>query len=269
MTAAMHSLPGILDEVLNDLRAKYQVGEKHPVPVEDIVEAEGGRVIRRFMIADASLSYLKRGRGFRITVNSAQAEVRQRFSIGHELGHVVLDRAQQKSVQGSQAHSCEVVPEMDHMDLERSCNRFSAGLLIPDEVAAWLSDWGVLTIEGLRESAQRWAVSLPALAWHVLEEVPGDGGMISIGYANHETHGRGARLEVDWSVFPKNSRIFVKPGLAVVSTASLQRMFASHTEELFANTVVPLPGFQEERNVRAMSTQGRLLLLVSPSAGSW
>ncbi len=262
------SFADLAEDALAELKARYQVGERHPVPVEEIVRGEGGRVVRRFMIADASLSYPKRGRGFTIAVNSSHPEVRQRFSTGHELGHVMLERMSRDPGGKQAGRTCQVEPEVNHMDVERLCNRFAAGLLIPDEVVMWFADWGVLSIAALSEGAQRWAVSLPAFAWHVLEKTPGDGGLISLKWVTPEGRGGGSRLVVEWSVFPRNPGVFLKPGLPVVSTPVLREMLSCRDEESFPGVNMPLPGFIEERDVRALGTRGRLLLLVSPSATS-
>jgi len=177
----------------------------------------------------------------------------------------MIDRARAGSETASAVRSCEVLLAANHGAVERACNRFSAGLLIPDEVVTWLADWGMLSIEDLRATARQWAVSLPALAWHVLETANGDGGLVSLRWWRPEARGRKSRLVVEWSVFPKARELFLKPGIVVVSTPVLREMLACHEERLFTDATLPLPGFQTGRDVRALTTEKGVHLLVSPA----
>ena len=261
---ATDSLDILVNEALTDLNARYRIGDIRPVPIEEIIKSEGGRIVRRFMTIDASLSYGKRGDGFRISVNSAHPAVRQRFSIGHEFGHVVLERASSGVRNGSHPRSCEILSAPSPEAVERTCNKFSARLLIPDEVVGWLADWGILSIQGLRNAARDWAVSLQALAWHVFETAPGDGGIISLRWSKSPGDHGGHSLSVDWAMFPKGPRFSLEQDAAVVATPLLDEMLSCNEETTFREVVVPLPGFGFKRNVHALRTAGSLLLLICP-----
>jgi Zn-dependent peptidase ImmA (M78 family) len=254
----------VIDEALSDLKARYGIGDRKPVPIEEVVNSEGGRVVRRFMTIDASLSYLKRGTGFRISVNSTHPTVRQRFSIGHELGHVVLERALIDRRDPSIQRACEVLPLTNPKDLEQTCNRFSARLLIPDEIVAWLADWGTLSLEGLRNAAEAWAVSLQALAWQVLEVAAGNGGIIALRRSRIAGDRGNASLRIDWAMFPKGPRLVLEPGFPVVTTPLLEEMLSSNDEKIFRNVEVPLPNFLSSRDIHALRAGGILLLLIRP-----
>jgi hypothetical protein len=80
-----------------------------PVDVERLARAEGYTVERRPLGDDDGETV-----GRRITVNRDQARVRQRFTIAHELGHVVM-------------HSSHGTDD----DSERQADEFAGALLIP------------------------------------------------------------------------------------------------------------------------------------------
>lgn len=60
-----------------------------PVPVEEIVEAAGFRIVRLTDIADG-ISGIVSVRDRLIGVNGRHHPHRQRFTLGHELGHILL-----------------------------------------------------------------------------------------------------------------------------------------------------------------------------------
>ena len=80
-------------EVAKELLKKYNVTTA-PVPVERIAKQEGARI--QFGPLDRELSgmfFIKDGVSF-IGVNSLHHPNRQRFTIGHELAHMLLHRDQ-------------------------------------------------------------------------------------------------------------------------------------------------------------------------------
>jgi Zn-dependent peptidase ImmA (M78 family)/transcriptional regulator with XRE-family HTH domain len=68
-----------------------------------------------------------------IGVNEAHPRVRQRFSVAHELGHLVLD-GEQSFFDFIGVESVPLSESPDHETLERKANQFAAALLMP-------SDW--------------------------------------------------------------------------------------------------------------------------------
>lgn len=93
------------------LLTKHWVREA-PVDVERIARAEGLTVERRELVdLDGQLV------GSRIEVNARHSQVRQRFTIAHELGHFVM-------------HSGHGADEPS----ERAADVFAAALLIPPEI---------------------------------------------------------------------------------------------------------------------------------------
>ncbi len=61
-----------------------------PVPIEDIAAAEGALVVRNHFQGHESGFALREGGRWIIGVNTATSPRRQRFTIAHELGHLLL-----------------------------------------------------------------------------------------------------------------------------------------------------------------------------------
>jgi Zn-dependent peptidase ImmA (M78 family) len=72
-----------------DLLAKYEVTEA-PVPIERIAESEGAMVVRNHFPGHESGFALREGGRWIIGVNTATSPRRQRFTVAHELGHLLL-----------------------------------------------------------------------------------------------------------------------------------------------------------------------------------
>jgi hypothetical protein len=141
-------------------------GESLPVPIEDIVDTQFGLLVRDVeemgtapgspeLRADQSLSGLLLASRGEIWVNATEAREwppRRRFTIGHELGHWILHRADGESVfcrpnaiepadqsaaEESKAEELEDLPPLLDRDRppvplqEHEANAFAAALLMP------------------------------------------------------------------------------------------------------------------------------------------
>lgn len=145
---------------------------KHPpVPVEEIAEVLGAQV--RYSPFEGELAgMLVRGEeGNRIIgVNSLHHINRQRFTIAHECGHLLLHKGdvhidRSFRVNRRDAESSKAInPE------EIEANRFAAELLMPyDMIAADLRDH-LIDIEdedAIKELAQKYQVSLQAMTHRI------------------------------------------------------------------------------------------------------
>jgi Zn-dependent peptidase ImmA (M78 family) len=145
------------------------VGLTHP-PVDPAAVAAGlGAEVRLFDLeADVSGVLYREADRRVIVVNKRQSAVRQRFTIAHEIGHLVLHRGHAVHVdegfrinlRDPRAATAEEVEEIE-------ANAFAANLLMP---AAWVRqdvDGGRLDPsdeDALAEFAERYGVSLHAMA---------------------------------------------------------------------------------------------------------
>ena len=119
-------------EVLNEARKTI------PVPVKSLPASLGIKLKAAFLASGISGMLEKKGESFLLTVNVADPETRQRFTIAHELGHYMLhrhlvgdglddDRAY-RSTEAGKYHNTMIGPEE-----ETEANKFAANLLMPRE----------------------------------------------------------------------------------------------------------------------------------------
>ncbi len=100
--------------------------------------------------------------GFRlILVSNAVSWTRQRFTLAHELGHVLAGDAQDLRVDID-----VMVPSTEHADTERRANAFAAGFLIPTEEIRSVVD--EIDDDVFARLVGRFGVSPSALSWRLL-----------------------------------------------------------------------------------------------------
>lgn len=105
-----------------------------PVPVDDLA-VQAGATIRYGRLEGALSGMLYRaGDESIIGINSAHAHVRQRFSIAHELGHLVMHEPDLRIDE----HNFVVFRDRDSSKAtdpaEIEANQFAAALLMPEEL---------------------------------------------------------------------------------------------------------------------------------------
>lgn len=101
-----------------------------------------------------------------ITVNSASAWVRQRFSLGHEIGHWHYHRGR------TLVCSSEDIREHGNSGifLERQADSFSADLLMPSYILdPYLRQFQSLNFDTIRQVAKAFNTSIPATAIRLTE----------------------------------------------------------------------------------------------------
>jgi Zn-dependent peptidase ImmA (M78 family) len=106
-----------------------------PVSVEDIAEGEGATILRNNFDGSESGFTLRDGKKIIIGINTRTSRKRQRFSIAHEIGHVVLHPLNSLIVD----HSVRMDWRDDISSLgtnkqEIEANAFGAALLMPHEM---------------------------------------------------------------------------------------------------------------------------------------
>lgn len=137
-----------------------------PIPVERIV-AKQGCSIRSSDLKDVSGILVRSPKGNVIGVNSAHPETRRRFTIAHELGHLLLhegqevwyDRDFRVSLRSDESSAGVNVEEVE-------ANFFAASLLMPDRMLSDDFRAGSIDledVEGVREIARAYAVSPQAM----------------------------------------------------------------------------------------------------------
>ena len=113
------------------LLKEYRVHEP-PVSVGDIARGEGAQIVRQRFEGSESGFILRDGKLTVIGVNTLTSRRRQRFTIAHELGHMLLHDGKPLIVD----HSVRInfrsdISSMATDDAEIEANAFAAALLMP------------------------------------------------------------------------------------------------------------------------------------------
>ena len=117
-------------------------------------------VIKRELLApDVSGSLKKEDGVWVMTVNSSHPNVRQRYTMGHELGHYLNHRDSMKSFEDSVFFRSSHKSSMEYM-----ADEFTARLLMPESDVKSLLKNGVKTV---REMAAKFDVSLEAMKYRL------------------------------------------------------------------------------------------------------
>jgi Zn-dependent peptidase ImmA (M78 family) len=144
-----------------------------PVPLDRIIRAAG--VIVQYGPFDGELSgmaFIKDGQAM-IGVNSLHASTRQRFTLAHELGHILLHRP---VLEASGVHVDKGSLRRDSLasegvdDQEIEANNFAAELLMPEPLLAAALDGHNLDLEddeAVEALAKKFKVSTTALQFRV------------------------------------------------------------------------------------------------------
>ena len=112
-------------ELLSAMRAT-----RPPIDVDAAASLCGVFVIRRRFSNDALSGFLYIGQHRTIGVNALHTDARQRFTLGHELGHLVLGHHADFHIDLFSPVSAGDPPEYDWRQ-ERAANTFAANLLMP------------------------------------------------------------------------------------------------------------------------------------------
>lgn len=110
-----------------------------PIDVEKLAHKLGYEVVYQHMQGDVSGTvFLDRGAQITIGINTFHADVRQRFSIAHEIGHAQLHQTslRRKPIVDPPARVLfrDGTSSLGEDPLEVQANQFAAGLLMPREL---------------------------------------------------------------------------------------------------------------------------------------
>jgi Zn-dependent peptidase ImmA (M78 family) len=155
-----------IQRAVNELLDKFNV-IKPPVPVRQIARGLGARIYQEEQEGNISGFIYRSGSETVIGVNTRQASVRQRFTIAHECGHLVLHDLNELHVDRDfvirlRSNLSSLGLDKDEME----ANRFAAELLMPTRLLKGDLE-GVsldLTDDNMfRSLAKRYGVSVQAL----------------------------------------------------------------------------------------------------------
>ncbi|MEV6831873.1 ImmA/IrrE family metallo-endopeptidase [Amycolatopsis sp. NPDC051102] len=118
------------DEAAQNLLDKYSVAHA-PVPVEKIAASEGAEIVRQRSEGQESGFALRMDGRWIIGINTQTSRLRQRFSVAHELGHLLLHEGKPLIVSSARIDLRDSVSSMGTNTEEIEANRFAAELLMP------------------------------------------------------------------------------------------------------------------------------------------
>ena len=160
----------ILRQEANRLIEEYGI-KKPPVPVDHIAEALGASL--RYSPFDGELAgmLIRNDQGTVIGVNSLHHINRQRFTIAHECGHLLLHKGKDVHIDRSfRVNRRDAVSSQANDPEEIEANRFAAELLMPydmilDDLVEY--DIDIEDEEELKELADKYQVSVQALTHRI------------------------------------------------------------------------------------------------------
>jgi Zn-dependent peptidase ImmA (M78 family) len=157
---------GKIDRLVRELLEKNRVIEP-PVPVEDIAREEGAEILVNRFNKEISGLLLRANDRVIIGVEKTQPPTRQRFTISHELAHLLLhdgeevrvDRNFRINLRSPESSTAEDIEEIE-------ANAFAAALLMPEtflkeDLANFVLD--VDDPHQVQELARRYEVSAQAM----------------------------------------------------------------------------------------------------------
>ena len=171
-----------VDQLAASLLEEHGIREP-AVPIESIARAEGATIARNHFDGPQSGFALRSANGdWVIGVNTSTSPRRQRFTIAHELGHLMLHEGDLIVDRFVRAHFRENVGRISYRDEvsslatnseEIEANRFAAEILMPremvlEEAAALLEAEQMGRDELIKELADLFEVSTDAMGFRLV-----------------------------------------------------------------------------------------------------
>lgn len=164
MTAARYD---VVDKKLNELIELFPKLVKPPVNLKNIMSSLSIKFEEKDYEGQLSGAAIFNGNEMIVTVSSKEPESRKRFTIAHEIGHLLLH--------ADQALNIDIKPVTLNRDLNSStgeswreveANYFAAALLMPKEdVTSYFQKWSDMDEDArLKKLAQRYEVSMQAIS---------------------------------------------------------------------------------------------------------
>ena len=227
-----------------------------PTSVRNMAEKVGiDRVELRSMTADA-MQIPRPDGGYTVFLNAAQPKHRHRFSLAHEIAHVLL----RPYTKGVVVHRRSFSPEQDpkFKQIERICNRMAAEILMPHSAFYETAEQHGWTLENTIEIASKLRVSSEAAIRRLVDLAPQPFGVIAWEASQPDW------LSWKWSYSNSKiraSRISFKPGAWLSQYPSLKQTYESSQRTLGTETMILLVGSKGSQNAsyQQMSCESMLV----------
>jgi Zn-dependent peptidase ImmA (M78 family) len=242
-----------------ELAIQHRASENYPINIEKLVKEKGIELQYANIISDGLVNFNRNH--IVIKINSNLSHNRQRYTIAHEYGHVVLDAIFKKYISDEKIiiDSAKV-----RKIVEEFCNQFAAFLMIPDSAIKEFQKWENISIDNLQKKSRQLKISLTPLIRRVLEQAPYDSGFIWLKKVETKDELNRFQLVVEYAVFPKN-KIFIKPNLKVPRDHLLNQYLGEKQEEKYENVEFKIKTFSDKRSILIKDFGRKVLIIVLPT----
>ena len=187
-------------KLADELRQRHAITTT-PIPVVAIAEAEGAVVQYVPLVSEGALT--RTSSGYVLRVNEAAVPARRRYTIAHEIAHILCDRLT-GTYPGTRYRAGN--PSVAIQQEERFCQRFASYLLIPDPSIVEFASWEQISLVKLHAKSRELQVSTRALLWRVIEQLPYEGGALCFRIMPKPNNSADMKLRLDWDTFPKTAK---------------------------------------------------------------
>lgn len=147
----------------------HNIVQKPPVPIDKIAKSKGVQIIRHPIDIEDVSGFLYRDKDKAVIItNSEHSDVRQRFTISHELGHFLLHEGHPVHV--DRKFSVKMRNDLSSKGVdtyEIEANNFAAELLMPKEMLKEdllaIEDINLFEGDAIQKLAKKYKVSPQAL----------------------------------------------------------------------------------------------------------
>jgi Zn-dependent peptidase ImmA (M78 family) len=150
------------------------LGAEAPIDVKRVAEANDAEVVLAPLDEDLSGILVRDGQRKVIAVAENHARVRQRYTIAHELGHLLMHPGRPYLAESNQIVRIDrrggSVPGFADQREEREANQFAAALLMPPDLVLkhWVDLNGKPTASNVGEMSRRFDVSPVAMKYRLV-----------------------------------------------------------------------------------------------------
>jgi Zn-dependent peptidase ImmA (M78 family) len=246
-------------ELAEQLRKRHSIAH-YPMPVKRLAEEEGARIQYAHILSEGSLCQTQGD--YVLRVKASSHPFRQRFTIAHELGHLILD---QLAGSCTGPHYRLLIGCDDLKAEERFCDCFAAYLLMPDDAIAELVDWSSITITKIiRKAYDELEVSISSLVRRVLEQIPYNGGALWFSNMGKPSDANDVKLRLNWGIFPKSENIYLPRYASVPENCPIHQAAKSSKDILLQDVKLNFANLRGERSLLIRSVGKATLALVLP-----
>ena len=239
-----------------------------PIDIEGIAKSLGLEIAYEPMLCNGYLEEIDENK-YVIKVNKRSSKQRQRFTITHELTHLVINLGGLYKIMSILK---DILPEEERFvhnshNQEKICNFISGSLLIPPSPVKQLSDWTHLSIRKVEEVSKEWDISKDVLLWRVITTASYEGGFIWGKTDSNPSNPQEINMRSCWGVFPKSHKIKV-PKEMHLGASGYSLVDFTENKEKFNRVAFDFEGLRGLRTICAKAygrgPERRILIIVYP-----